>query len=330
MMDQKMYRIPTASGTEQLFEVCVQFLNCLDLRFRSYRIFFLILISVVLSFSAFARCELGLALNDPEIGREIKFDPSVPLTSGTDQEIKLEISVFLEGPFDTDFVGMKSVLHEKGYLPGLEPSTFFGSREPSGQPYFKQPWEYQGNEGKEVLKARELYPYGSIDWVLVSLRYTEDVSSEVCRVPGILLDDGSVYFRQGWGTCQVDIEESYYVVVEHRNHLMVMSPTAISAINGSISCDFRYNQSYTSLVGYGQKEVVPGVYAMYAGNVSQKGTTNASNDINYEDFYSWLKMNGKNSAYLTADVDLDGDVNIRDSQYVLSNIGVFSDVLKDY
>ena len=242
------------------------------------------------------------------------------------EPINLDLFVFLEGPYDADRDMMRSILYEKGYLPGQEPLTFFGSQEPAGQPYFRKPWSYDGIEGKDTRKGRDLYPQGAVDWVLVSLRSEHDSSSEVYRSPAILIDDGSIFFNESWLPHGLDPKQPYFVVIEHRNHLLVMSSDPISLKNGSLTFDFRKEQSFKSLFGHGQKEVAPGIYAMFAGNVGQTGMSNTVNDINYDDINGWAEMNGKNSAYLLEDIDLDGDVNVKDSQFIFSNLGIFSDV----
>ena len=45
------------------------------------------------------------------------------------------------------------------------------------------------------------------------------------------------------------------------------------------------------------------------------------NDLN-----NWFEKNGLNSAYMNADYDLNGDVNVQDQIIWLLNNGVFSDV----
>ena len=99
-------------------------------------------------------------------------------------------------------------------------------------------------------------------------------------------------------------EQEYYIVIEHRNHLPVMTPTPMPVVDGVASFDFRANQSYVRLLGSGQKEVKPGVFAMYAGNGDQMTAPESPKDINSNDVSLWAMDNGKHSGYYFQDYDL--------------------------
>ena len=47
---------------------------------------------------------------------------------------------------------------------------------------------------------------------------------------------------------------------EHRNHLIVMSPTPVPIVNGRLTHDFTQSDSYISLIGHGQKEMSDGSF----------------------------------------------------------------------
>ncbi len=246
---------------------------------------------------------------------------------------RLETAVFLEGTFDEENGLMYKRLNNLGYLPGQIPTTFFGKYTDAGQPYGHEPWHYYGEEGKGYTSKNrdennEDYPIESVDWVLVSLRERVDVEYATCTRAGLLMEDGSIRFMED-DCCYVNPTKEYYIVIEHRNHLIVMSQEPQPVVDGEISYDFRVNQSYTRLFGYGQKEVVPGLYAMYAANGDQYLSGESPVDINVNDLKEWLDENGQHSSYYLMDFDLNGDANVQDKGLYLKNIGIFTDVPKN-
>jgi len=168
----------------------------------------------------------------------------------------------------------------------------------------------------------------SVDWVLVSLREDKDIEYETCTRAGLLMKDGTIRFMED-DCCILDPLKSYYVVVEHRNHLIVMSPDPVPVREGKVSFDFRTQNSYTALFGYGQKEIKDGVFAMYAANGDQYLDGESPVDINVSDLAEWLKENGFHSSYYFMDFDLNGDANVQDKGLYLENIGIFTDVPKE-
>jgi len=249
--------------------------------------------------------------------------------------IKPNLKVLLEGPYvDNGSNGstMTTKLNNLGYLPGQKPSTFFGTATPAGQPYSGAPWNYSGTEGAgynhtpgvpATYKAN--YPTTTTDWVLVSLRETSSVTTTVCTKAALLLSNGTVQMVSGFDCCDLDLTKTYYVVVEHRNHLIVMSHVKVGIVNNNITYDFTAQQSFKGLLGFGQK-LLNGKYVMYSGNGQQVISSSADTDINVNDKDLWLLQNGQNSSYYKNDMDLNGDVNVQDKNLWLLNNGRFSDV----
>ena len=240
------------------------------------------------------------------------------------------LKVLLEGPIvDNGSTGtMTTKLFNLGYLPGQQPSTFLGIATPAGQPYDTAPWFYAGSEGDAYTTAlgpKAGYPTNTTDWVLVSLRTSTSVSSTVCTKAALLLNDGTVQMVSGFDCCDIDLNQTYFIVVEHRNHLITMSHVKVAITNNTISYDFTAQNSYRSLLGYGQK-LINGKYVMYAGNGQQVISSSADTDINSNDSDLWRTQNGSNSSYYLNDFELNGDANVQDKNLWLLNNGVFSDV----
>ncbi len=235
-----------------------------------------------------------------------------------------ELSVILEGAYDVDNGLMTTHLNDLGYLPGQSPTTFFGEPFPSGQPYNQSPWFYEGNEGVGVSE-RDLYDDTVVDWVLVSLRANELRPSTFWRGAGLLHEDGSIEIIQEPELSIVEDRE-FFVLIEHRNHLPVMSPTPLRLRGGELIYDFSQADSFREIIGIGQKELDNGVYVMPAGNGDIDTEISSIIDINVRDLNAWAGANGENSSYFIEDYDLNGDINIRDRELWQQNNGIFSTI----
>ncbi len=244
--------------------------------------------------------------------------------------VEISTKVLLEGPYNSFSGLMSTTLNNLRYLPGQDPVTFFGQETPAGQPYNVAPWNYNGTEGDAfdynlTGTPNADYPTNTTDWVLVSLRTEINSNTTVCTKAALVFSNGTVQIPSGFDCCDLNINETYYVVIEHRNHLIVMSHVKVPVVNGVISYDFTNQDSYETLLGFGQKNV-GGKWVMYAGNGQQVNSSSADTDINVNDKDLWLNQNGQNSSYFLNDLDLNGDVNVQDKNVWLLNNGKFSDV----
>ena len=105
-----------------------------------------------------------------------------------------------------------------------------------------------------------------------------------------------------------------------------MSHQKVKLVGNKLIYDFTKQNSYTSLLGFGQKEILPSVWAMYAANAEQSFNQSSDNDINTFDHGIWVSQHGMHSSYYLGDYDLNGDVNVNDEPLFINNNGVFSDV----
>jgi hypothetical protein len=260
--------------------------------------------------------------------------------------VNVEAWVYLEGscadPGGTASwtVPMRTTLNDLQILPGQTcVDLFLGSYwTPPGQPYNIAPWNYSGTEGAAynsfgvLANGKAGYPSTVTDWVLVSLRSTPDLSGgTLCQAAALLHKDGHIQFMEGFGCCDFDMNGSYYVVIEHRDHLIVMSHVPVPVVNGTITYDFRNKQSYIYDpfglgTWVGQKQILPGVYAMYAANGQQASTTNADTDITSDDRTYWELQNGTISRYRNGDYNMNGDCNSNDRILWEFNNGRFTSV----
>jgi hypothetical protein len=198
-----------------------------------------------------------------------------------------------------------------------------------GQPYDIAPWNYYGTEGdgfdSEGVPANGSAGYAATvsDWILVSLREAPD-AIPTCMKAALLHNDGHVEFVDGgFDCCDLDFSAAYYLVIEHRNHLIVMSDSAVQIVNGTLTFDFRTTPGYFS----GQKPISTNLgqrYAMYAGNGDQSQETYSDTEVNVDDNSYWTLQNSITGRYRNGDFNMNGDCNYNDRITFEFNNGIFT------
>jgi len=227
-----------------------------------------------------------------------------------------DISVCLEGAYDPLFGGMRTDLINLNLLP-------------NGQPYDVSPWNYSGDEGRGWKKTD--YTIDVVDWVLVSFRADTSKESEFLQVAALLEASGEIDFSSSG--CGLFFDEmpvdSAYIVIEHRNHMGIMTPHPVYVNGRSITHDFRITNSYTGGEtggGFGQKQMSDSTWAMFAGDADQSDLP--SFQITGSDKSLWFDNNGIFGQYLTPDFNLDGDMSGADKGLWIENNGISSRVPK--
>ncbi|MCB0804553.1 MAG: hypothetical protein KDC05_02080 [Bacteroidales bacterium] len=164
-------------------------------------------------------------------------------------DIRLDVTAFLEGPFNGS--GMDTDLLSGGVIPLL-------------QPYNTAPWFYGGSESVGSI------PADVVDWCLLEIRDAANAASAtpatvVATKAVFLLSDGSIVDIDGSSlpAFSFTLTNQMFAVVWHRNHLGIMSASALSESGGIYSYDFTTSgQAYLN----GQKNLGGGDYGMYSGN----------------------------------------------------------------
>jgi len=196
---------------------------------------------------------------------------------------------------------------------------------PTEQPYNTTPWNYNGTESIDNHTANV------VDWVLVSFRKNPSADSEIFKAAGLLYQNGSIGFREQYELPGSLLNDSLYIVVDHRNHMVVMSHEAVlvqpitntsGETYGYINYDFRQQDSYRGGSGFGQKELSNGTWASFSGDL------NGDHDINGADNGIRFEQNGLHLQYLKGDMNMDADVNGSDRGILSPNMGYSSSVPK--
>ncbi len=238
--------------------------------------------------------------------------------------VNIQLHAYLEGAYDSNTNEMTTILNtQRGLLPGQTPISNLVSPTPSGQPYNTAPWNYNGTEGAYWTDAN--YAGDETDWILLSFRTDIQKSTEVGMTAGLLKKDGGIHLPN---RCALDdvTENSLYIVLEHRNHIGIMTPQPIDILNDSLIYDFRLSDSYRDQTSFGQKQLPTGEWCLFAGDADQSDFP--SFDINGTDKTIWFDNNGIFDYYFSPDFNLDGDINGQDKSLWFDNNGISSRVPK--
>jgi hypothetical protein len=193
--------------------------------------------------------------------------------------------VFLQGPY---------------VIATGEMRTNLRSVMPLTQPYNTAPWNYPGTETVGSI------PADVVDWVLLEVRSGTGAGTKLVTRAGFVNKSGHIVDLDG--TSQVSFPAlalgSYYLVVHHRNHLAVMSASAVGLSEASALYDFTASSGSFFGGNAGAVQVKAGVWAMVGGN-ADKG----DQDIFPSD--AAIVRTGilaGDSGYIQGDIDMDGDV----------------------
>jgi hypothetical protein len=226
------------------------------------------------------------------IRRNVAADQTITI-NGSDVQVALK--VFLEGPYDVTGDIMRTDLKGYGFVPTTSP--------------------YSDLREVDPLPSNDV-----VDWIFVKLRRTSDLAvvdgvSALLRNDGMLVaDDGVTEFIYMKGTSG----QNYYIEVNHRNHLAVMSATAKTLSDDSVTThDFTAaGQSYGT---GGMYEIETGVWAMWAGDTDQTGTIDANDRSN-----TWNDRN--KIGYKNSDCYLTGSVDANDRSVTWNNRNKYTQV----
>ncbi len=245
--------------------------------------------------------------------------------------IDVQLKVFLEGAM-VDVTGNQDYLTEmradlntnRSILPGQTPFNPVVAPTPAGQPYNVPPFNYTGTDTENTYAGP--YDPDVVDWVLVSLRSGVAPSTEFSKAAGLLHKDGTISFLEPCMMIASD-PQTVYIVIEHRNHMGIMTPIPVTVDKGVLAWDFTTQNGYLGTGGFALKEILPNTFAMYTGDNDQ-ASDSPSYDITGLDKILWTIENGNFDKYLPSDFDMNGDVNGADKILWSINNGTSSRVYK--
>jgi hypothetical protein len=165
-----------------------------------------------------------------------------------------------------------------------------------------------------------------VDWVWVELRDKNDNTSVLHGQSALLQRDGDVVGLDGITTLSFDgSADDYYVAIKHRNHLGIMSASAIALSSSLTTLDFTDANNPITHGSNAQTTfgMTTGVVGMWSGNVGgdtsvkYQGSGNDTNTIKDNVLANTGNTTSSNlysySGYDMADINLDGTIKYQGS-----------------
>lgn len=197
--------------------------------------------------------------------------------------VKVNLRAILQGYYDANLDQMSTLLNAGSFLP-------------QNSPYC----EDQCSVGS--------IPIDVTDWVLVQLLNSVSDAPLVSK-SAFLRRDGYLVGTNGNIGINVEAQPgNYFVGLVHRNHLTVMTSSAITLnTNEGILYDFSTSAD-KCYGGNSSVEVEPGIWGMWAGDINHDG------NITTKDYTIWYEADRRDLAgYQLSDVN--GDTNVDDLDY---------------
>ena len=239
-------------------------------------------------------------------GNSLTLDPyeSVILLIG--KEILVSPVVFLEGAYETSTGLMRDDLRNSGILPLTEPYTALGFNHIGG-----------GGEMTQQSVFNITGENAVVDWVFLELRDKADSTSVVATRSALLRRNGTIVDVDGVSPLAFPNlqEDSYYLVVKHRNHLGVMSaqPVLLSKTAVEVDLTSDLNNVFGGINGI--QTLADGKLGLFSGDYNNNG------QIQNTDFNFMVSALGS-SGYVQGDLDLNNQVQNTELQLkLIPNLG---------
>ncbi len=202
--------------------------------------------------------------------------------------IRVQTRLMLQGAYDTTTKLMRDTLRSKQLLPATTP-------------YAPVALPSAGNLNTATTVTAVSGNDAPVDWVLLELRDPAAPATVKARLNGLVQRDGDVVDAQTGETTflLVGVEPgNYYLSAHHRNHLGIMSASAVALDSTAVIIDF--SKATTATYGNHARTLSGDVALLWAGD------TNSSNQIIVQgpsndagSILSTLLMAEGNSAYTT-------------------------------
>jgi hypothetical protein len=171
--------------------------------------------------------------------------------------VNIQVRVMLQGAFATTTLLMRDDLRTKSLIP-------------TKQPYTVAPYSYTGSEQTNATQLSVTGSNAPVDWVLVELRSSTDNKTVLKRKAALVQRDGDVIDAEtGSTTLQIAgaLPGNYYVAIRHRNHLGVMTASALGLMATPVLVDFTTSttKTYGEVSGRTQSK---GISLLWAGDAN--------------------------------------------------------------
>jgi hypothetical protein len=216
----------------------------------------------------------------------------------TEDYLSVNIKVFLEGPYSGGGVMTKS-LNTNNLIP-LNSNTAYST----------VTYSYTASVVGNIPNSNV------VDWVLIELRTGTASGTKVGTRAAFLKSDGTIVDVDGTSpVCFAGLAVgNYYVVARHRNHLAIMTASAIALSGSSVLYDFSTSQSQAYTSGTDPMVALSGGgFGMIAGDANTSAIITAA-DI------TPIMVNLNTSGYNDADINMSAIVTAADITQMISNL----------
>ena len=226
---------------------------------------------------------------------------SVPLENGEITILslaELKLKTFLQGPYDTDTDLMKDDLRVNGLIQTTSPY-------PDNAIADTAVFNLGGISGVGLAEN------DIVDWIWVELRDENDYTIIIESKSALLQRDGDIVNTDGTSNLIFNtFEGNYYVLVNHRNHLGILSAAPI-VFSGTTTVDFSSNQNVIFGGVNALADMGENVYAMFSGDFDSNG------QVQNSDASDVILLLGS-SGYSPADMDMNGQVQNTDINNIIT------------
>jgi arylsulfatase A len=204
--------------------------------------------------------------------------------------------VFLQGPYRNAADLMDDNLRSQGLIPSTSP--------------------YGDGTTVDPLIFNTTGSNAIVDWVLVELRDPFDITNVLYSKAALLQRDGDVVGVDGTSPLMIAgiSSSSYYVSVNHRNHISISSNVPIDFTNPP-SVDLTSISNVRGATN-AMKHLEGDIYGMFSGDINNDGIVLTTD---YNQTISFLNSSG----YLSYDADMDGSVLTTDlNLFIITSLNV--------
>ena len=205
---------------------------------------------------------------------------------------------------------------------------------PTVEPYNALGYNYVGSSPGVALTPSLLTTTGAnaiVDWVIVELRRASNPMVVLHSRPALIQRDGDVVGLNGATSINAPLSQgSYYVALRHRNHLGIMTATALALTGDASATTIDFRLASTATYGTSARTPVGAIQCLWPGDANGEGSiryTGSGNDrdVILQAIGGIIPTNTVNNVYDRRDVNLSGSIlytgSGNDRDVVLQTIG---------
>lgn len=191
---------------------------------------------------------------------------------GTFVRVNVNIKAFLQGPWTTNTPAMTDGLRTGGHLPLVEPYSALG-------------YPMVAGGGFETIAPSVLQVSGAnaiVDWIYLQLRDAGNNTSVQAARCALVQRDGDIVDVDGVSPVTFTRPAaSYFISVQHRNHLGILSQSAIALAENPVTVNF--TNGTTATFGTNAQRISGSSRMLWAGDATGNGVVKYTGSANDRD-----------------------------------------------